>query len=316
MMLRRLLIFAVATTLFLGCDKKEDATTAPKPTTAAQAEPTPAPSEAVKLTVAIQPHDNPEKLKAHADELAKFLADETGYEIDVIVPTDYGDEIEAMRKGKAQLALYSGWAYLKAHMTADADLLLAETIDGKPSFRSRWYRAKDAKIGDLADLRGKRVAFTSPSSPAGFLFPYAQLIRKDVVKQGEDLNKAFKDVFFAGTDEAALMTLVEGKADAAAASDRAYDKGLTDEQKAGIEVLSEQEAAPTRVFAVRADMKMEVRDKLKAALLELNKDEHRKLREDALGIEGLVERSHGDHVTGLSEAQELVGTEFPLPRSE
>ena len=311
MNLRRLLIFAVATAFCVGCDKKSEGD--PTPQTATQPTVAKPAAQKVELTLALLPQGDPKAYGAHADALAAFLEEQTGYAIEVVAAPTYADEIQAMRKGDVQVAMFAGWAYLEAHMTADASLLLAETVDGKPHVGSRWYTAKDSKLSELSDLRGKRVAFTSPSEPAGFLFPYAALIRGEVVKQGEDLKKAFGDIFFAGTDEAALRAVLDGKADAAAAAVPAFEQALDEQERAELEVLAEMENAPTRVIAVRADVKTDVQEKLKAAFLALNKPENKALLQSALAAGGLTERSHGDHVSGLAEAQELVGTEYPMP---
>ena len=164
MNLRRLLIFAVATAFCVGCDKKSEGD--PTPQTATQPTVAKPAAQKVELTLALLPQGDPKAYGAHADALAAFLEEQTGYAIEVVAAPTYADEIQAMRKGDVQVAMFAGWAYLEAHMTADASLLLAETVDGKPHVGSRWYTAKDSKLSELSDLRGKRVAFTSPSEPS------------------------------------------------------------------------------------------------------------------------------------------------------
>lgn len=269
-------------------------------------------AEAVELTFAFQPQENPEGLMPNAEKLADFVSEQTGYDVEVFVPSSYAAVVEAMRGGKAQVAYFSAWPYLKAHHAADADLLLVEERDGKTSYTSQWYVKKDSGIESLADLRGKKIAFTSPTSTSGFLFPYAKLIQDGVLKEGETLEKAFDEVSFAGGYEAALKSVASGRVDAAAASDYAPDKYLTAEERESLKVLSQQGPVPTHGFAVRSDMKPEVREKVKAALLALNKAENKELLSSVYGAEALVERSHGDHVAALQEAQEVVGAEFPL----
>ncbi len=308
------LVLALGLAFSVGCDKQEEVAA---PATAAQDAPKEAPAEeAVKLTFAFQPQENPEGLMPNANKLAEFIAKETGYEIEVFVPTSYAAVVEAMRGNKAQVAYLSAWPYLKAHHSADADLLLVEERGGQTHYMSQWYAQKDSKIEKLEDLRGKTIAFTSPTSTSGFLFPYAKLIQDGVLKEGETLEQGFKGVLFAGGYEGALKSVASGKVDAAAASDYALTKYLSPEEQAKVKVISKQGPVPTHGFAVRADMKPEVREKVKNALLALNEDANRELLKSVYGAEKLVERSHGDHVTALQEAQNAVGAEFPLEPAE
>lgn len=311
------LLLAVAA---LGaCDKKSDSDTNGAAANQAQTNGTAgaaAEKSDVKITFAFQPQENPEGLMPDAKKLAAFVAEQTGYEVEVFVPTSYAAVVEAMRGGNAQVAYFSGWPFLKAHHAADAQLLLVEERDGNPFYYSQWYVAADSKAEKLSDIKGKKIAFTSPTSTSGFLFPYAKLIDEGVVEQGKDLNEFFENVYFAGGYEAALKSLVEGKVDAAAASDYALELYLTEEEQKKVKVLTKQGPVPTHCFAVKADVPLDVQKKLKEALLELNKDENKELLKSVYGAEKLVERSHGDHMMALQEAQETVGTQYPLAPTE
>jgi len=265
------------------------------------------PADVVVLTMALAPADG-DANPAESAALGKALAEATGFEVTVTMPGTHSELIGGMRSGDVQVAYLPAWAFLKAHMTADADLLLAAEQGGQLAVDSHWYVMASGKIDGLEDLRGKRVAFTRPTSPSGFLFPYAKLVEVGALKQGEDLNKAFANVYFAGSPEVALKSLLGGQVDAAAASSTDLEAHVGTEDRTRIRALSTQGPAPTAVVAVRADMKPEVRAKLKAALSGLDPG----LTRSALGADKLVERSHGDHMMALQSAQETVGTEFPL----
>jgi phosphonate transport system substrate-binding protein len=247
-----------------------------------------------------------------AKKVADIIAAETGFDVEPMVPTSNAAIIKGMHSDEIQLAYLPAWAFLKAHHTADAQLLVVEERDGSPSFDSHWYVRADGKIDKLADLEGKKVAFTVPTSAGGFLFPYSKLISDGIVKQGEDLNEFFKSVVFAGGYAPALKSLVEGKADAAAATDFAVKQYLSEEDQKKVRVLSTQGPVPTHCFGVRAEVPLDAQTKLKEALLTLNKPENQKLLEKVYGAQKLVARSHGDHLMGLQEAQETVSTDYPL----
>ena len=66
------------------------------------------------------------------------------------------------------------------------------------------------------------------------------------------------------------------------------------------------------VLAVRADFNLETKEKLQEVLLALNDSNGAEIKA-ALGMDKLVKASHGDHMTKLQNAQELVGTEYLVP---
>lgn len=303
----------IACAALTACRKEAPAPAqAPQTATQTVAPAAPPPAAATKVTISLQPAAEPSaETRAQGEKLAQALGERAKLDVEVVYPKDYADAIGMLRKKKAQVVLLSGWAYLKAHHVADADLLLAQELDGKTSFTSEWFVAADSKLQKTADLRGKRLAFSSPTSGPGFLLPYSALIRDGVVKPGEDLQKAFKELYFVGEEAGALAALLEGKVDAAAGPGFAPQLYLPEPERGKVRSIGSIEGAPTHVLAVRADLDAATRASLEAGLLALNEDKG--LLQGALGATGLVKRSHGDHVTALQNAQELVGTEYTIP---
>src|SRR3989304_1103072 len=70
-----------------------------------------------------------------------------------------------------------------ARKHAGAELALAEVRDvvigeekvERPFYFSYWVVPKDSPYTSLQDLKGKRVAFPSPLSTSGYVFPMARL---------------------------------------------------------------------------------------------------------------------------------------------
>lgn len=292
----------------VGCkDKQPDA----KPETAAQTAAQEQPKPKVELTFSFQPAETPsDAAKAGASKLAELVSEKTGYGVATTFPTSYGEAIKALKKGKAHVVLLSGWAFLHAHHNADASLLMAEERGGAASFDAVWFVPADSKLEKPADLAGKRIAFTSPTSAPGFLFPYAKLIEDKVVKPGEDLQKSFKEVYFVGGEAEALRALLDGKVDAAAGAAFAPSLYLKPEEQAKLKPIGSISGVPTHVLAVKADLDLEVQEKLQEVLGAIDDKE---LLMTAFGAEKLIKRSHGDHMMPMQNAEELVGARYAMP---
>lgn len=281
----------------LGCERTQDDETTEEP---------------LELTFAFQPQENPEGLQLDSEKFAAFISEETGYEARVFLPTNYSAVVEALRSKNADVAYFSGLPYLMAHEMAGVELLVVEERNGNPFYYSQWYVLEDSDIETLADLKDRTIAFTSPSSTSGYLFPLAEVISEGHIEQGGDPRRFFDDIVFAGGYEQALLALANGRVDAAAASDYALQQYLSDEERSRIRVLHQQGPVPTHGLAIRSDLPQEVKDKVQAALLKLNDKENTDLLRSVYGAERLVPREHNEHVEALGRARTLVDIDSTL----
>lgn len=262
-----------------------------------------------KLTFAFQPQENPESLAPDAEKLASFLTDQIGIESEVFLPTTYAGVVEALRSENADVAYFSGWPYLIAHQEAGAELLVVEQRNGNPYYHSRWYVRQDSDIEELSQLEGRSVSFTSPTSTSGYLFPMAEIINNSSMASGDDPGEFFDNVIYAGGYQQSLHALLEGKVDAAAASDYSFREYLDQSQRDKLRILSEQGPVPTHGVAIRGGLPDEAKQKVKQALLSLNDAENSDLLKSVYGAEKFVERTHTEHVSALEAALKTVDTD-------
>jgi phosphonate transport system substrate-binding protein len=266
------------------------------------------------LVVAFQPQENPERLQLNAEAMTKFLSRELGMPVKIYLPTDYAAVVEALRAGHAHVAYFSAWPYLLAHELAGAEVVAAEQRAGNTFYYSQWYARKDGAVHSLAEAKGKRAAFTSPSSTSGYLFPYAKLVDDGLIEKRADPAKYFGQVLFAGGYEQALKALVNGQVDVAAASDYAFGQYLSKEEQAQIEVIARQGPVPTHCIAVKNDLSPALKKKIESALLKLNEPEHQELLKSVYGAEKLVPVTHAAHTAALAHALDQTGLDYPLKK--
>ncbi|MFH1464415.1 MAG: phosphate/phosphite/phosphonate ABC transporter substrate-binding protein [Pseudomonadota bacterium] len=136
----------------------------------------------------------------------------TGLLIEVQRHDGYGDIVDAITAGRADLALLPPLAYVQAREeAAGLEPLVHALVHGKTTYSAYLFVRRDAPVETAADLRGRRVAFVDELSTSGFLFPYAALL--DV---GLDPARDLGAVAFTGDHVASLRALTEGRVDAAA----------------------------------------------------------------------------------------------------
>ena len=105
-------------------------------------------------------------------------------------------------------------------------------------------------IGDLADVEGKTVAYTTESSTSGYLFPALELTELGLDPQGD------VDAIFANGHDASVTAVLNGDADVGLSYDDARREIRDEQPDVGEKVIvfSITDEIPNDVVAVRSDL--------------------------------------------------------------
>lgn len=264
-----------------------------------------------ELVVAFIPLANPERILPSAERIAAHLGKSLGLPVKVFVPTDYTGVVEALRRGRVHVAFLGLLATALAYQEAGAIPILGEIVRGEFGYSSLFLVPKDSPVQSLADLRGKTVAFSDPTSGSGYLFPLALLVREGLLERGRAVDEVqgfFKRVLFSGGDEFTIRALVRGQVDAAAVADYSFRRYATAEEQDRFRVLAATRLPPHSV-AVHPGLPSDLRARLQEALLALNAPEGRELLRSLYGAEGFAPATL-DTYEPVFEAAKLTG--FPL----
>ena len=222
-------------------------------------------SRAETLSIGLIPSEDPRVMSTEYRPLIDYLANALGMDIKPFVATDYNGVIEALRSKKLDVAMLGPFSYVLATTVADIEAFaVPETGKAGVSYHAVIIARKDRGFRTLADLKGRNFAFVDPSSTSGHLFPKAAL-----VKLGQDPDAFFGRVIFSGGHDASVLSVQNGKVDAAAVADAlleaAYARGVV--QRDDIQVLWTSEAIPTVPYVMRRDLPESLRKRIRAAFL-------------------------------------------------
>ncbi len=264
-----------------------------------------------KLVFAFQKQKDPRAIQETAEKVAEYLGKEIGVPVEIMVPASYGATVQALVSSKAHVAYVSALPYILAKNEAPVELILAEVRDGKTDYNSIWVVGKDSPYKKLADLKGKRMVFTSPTSTSGYVMAFSRLVDDGLLKAKQDPKEFFSNVTFGGGYDKALLAVINEQADAAAVSDYTMegpnaDKYLKADQRAKLRVLTRTSGVPTHGIALRSDLPAELKGKIEASLLKLSK-EHPELLADVYGASTLTKVDGDKHVVGATKALENTG---------
>jgi phosphonate transport system substrate-binding protein len=168
-------------------------------------------------------------------------------------------QVEAMRSGRLHVGGFStGPTAFAVNLAGAVPFAVKGDAKGFQSYRLLLLVRADSPIKSMADLKGRRVAHTSPSSNSGNLAPRALF-----PSLGVSPDKDYK-VLFSGGHDRSVLGVRSGDFDAApVASDvfeRMADRGVIKESE--FRVIWQSNPFPTSSFAYAHDLEPKFRDQM------------------------------------------------------
>ena len=157
-------------------------------------------------TLLVPPHSQSRDVPVDLAEVSAALV-EAGLELEVRRAPDTAAFEHAVEHAEVALAWASPMLCARVEPTSRG--MLTTVRQGNDGYRSALVALADAHL-QPTQLQGKRVAWSHPNSTAGHLLP-AALLKMMGCQPGRDVQ-----AHFAGSYRAALLDVLEGRADVAA----------------------------------------------------------------------------------------------------
>lgn len=269
------------------------------------------------LTVVFPSRSDSTDLQNKANAVAAFLSKE----LRMPVRAQIGDDtaaVEALRANRAQVAFLSSRPALKAAQLANARLYLAEVRDnysGRFTYNSVFVVPANSPLATrnsgkatLTQLRGKKMAFTSPTSGSGFIFPTSELVRLGLVPNRDSLGNFFGQVSYGGNYSKALQAVLRGQAEVAAVSEYAlFPPYITNQERSQLRILHKISGVPAHGVAIDDSVPAPMRNRLVAAMLKLNQPANNGLLRNLYNSTELVQVDHNRHLAPVRDALKRAG---------
>lgn len=168
-------------------------------------------------------------------------------------------EIEAMRSGRLHVGGFStGPTAFAVNIAGAVPFAVKGTAEDFQGYELFLIVKKDSPFQKPADLKGRKVAHTSPSSNSGHMAPRALFPKEGLVP-----DKDYK-ILFSGKHDVSIIGVRSGDYDAAAvASDVFHRMAVRGEIKeADFRVIWKSEKFPTSSFAHAHDLEPVFRDRM------------------------------------------------------
>ena len=220
------------------------------------------------LIFAYTPVEDPAVYTKVWDGFIKHLEMTTGKKVVFFPVQSNAAEIEAMRSGRLHIAGFNtGSNPIAVNCAGFVPFAIMAGKDGAFGYEMEIIVPADSSIKTPADIKGKKLAFTAPTSNSGFKAPSALLESEFNLVAKRDYEPVFS-----GKHDNSVLGVANKDYDAAAIANevmfRMFDRKVVD--KAKIRTVYKSETVPTTGYGVAHNLDPKLVEKIKEGFFTFN----------------------------------------------
>jgi phosphonate transport system substrate-binding protein len=215
------------------------------------------------LIFAYTPVEDPAVYKTAWSDFLEHLKAETGKDVVFFPVQNNAAQIEAMRSGRLHIAGYNtGSNPLAVNCAGFRPFTIMASEDGNFGYEMEIITYPGSGIESLADIKGKQLAFTAPTSNSGFKAPSA-ILKADY---GLVPDRDFEPVF-SGKHDNSILGVANKDYPAAAIANSVMSRMIERDVIKPEQVVSiyKSQTFPTTGFGVVYNLTPELQDKIRNA---------------------------------------------------
>ena len=240
------------------------------------------------LILAVHPYLPYDELIERFTPLADYLGREIGHPVHVRIGTDYREHAINIGNGTVDLAYVGPAVYVAVvERYGEHPLLAVIETGGTPDFAGRIIVRDDSPLTEIAELRGKEIAFVDPNSTMGYLVPM-HILTRDI-----DKDDILRHSRFLGTHINVALGVLTGDFEAGAVKEEVFflyrDRGLRE--------LASTPKIPEHLFIARKDLPPEIISGLRKVMFGLSGSETGRSIMNSIkkDMTGMVPAKDGDY---------------------
>ncbi len=257
------------------------------------------------LKIGVAAMISPKETKKYYTDMINYVGEKIGRKVEIIQRENYSEMDSLLEKGEVDVAFICSGPYVKDHEKFGVELLVAPQSYGKPFYHAYIIVPADSSASSLADLKGKRFAFTDPKSNTGKLVPTFMIAKKFNMTP----EKFFSQVIYTKSHDRSIEAVAKKLVDGASVDSLIYDyavrKNPVYTSLTKIIEKSPPYGIPPVVVTKKTDRNL--KEKLKKAFLNMHKDPKGKAILDGIMVDRFIIPKDSDY-DSVREMEKFIST--------
>lgn len=215
------------------------------------------------LVFAYTPVEDPAVYAQVWDDFLKHMEKVTGKRVQFFPVQSNAAQLEAMRAGRLHVAGFNtGSTPVAVNCTGFVPFTMMAGKDGSFGYEMEIITRPDSGITKIADIKGRNLAFTAPTSNSGFKAPSALLAAEFNLKADKDFTPSFS-----GSHDNSILGVVNNDYDAAAIANSVLQRMISRDlvSTADYTTIYKSQTFPTTGYGYVYNLKPELAAKIKDA---------------------------------------------------
>lgn len=209
--------------------------------------------------------EDPAAISIKYTPLLDLVAATIGRDIRLVQKSSYEGLQAAFVAGEVDFGILNCFSYLKLRREYGITPICRRVVNNRSTYQCYLIVRHDSPIRSYADLRGKVIAFSDPSSTSGAILPRLML-RQNGIDPEQDPAR----IIFVGKHDSAFFAILNWSADAAAVASHLFD--ATDAAiRNKIRILDQSIPVPLGPLVVRNTLPPDLKARLQAAFIGLDR---------------------------------------------
>lgn len=257
------------------------------------------------LKIGVAAMISPKETSRYYTDMINYVGEKVGKKVEIIQRENYSEMDSLLEKGEVDVAFICAGPYVKDHEKFGVELLVAPQSYGKPFYHAYIIVPADSSASSLADLKGKRFAFTDPKSNTGKLVPTFMIAKKFNMTP----EKFFSQVIYTKSHDRSIEAVAKKLVDGASVDSLIYDyavrKNPVYTSLTKIIEKSPPYGIPPVVVTKKTDRNL--KEKLKKAFLNMHKDPKGKAILDGIMVDRFIIPKDSDY-DSVREMEKFIST--------